>query len=159
MPAKKLSWKLKTLKVLAKIVLGLITIYMFLVWISPTLDIRVEDSLAPNQPFSNPFIIINENFYDVYIVSATFHYKEFKSENLVINASSTTRYILSELKANKEKSIYQINFPYSMWNKALRADMTLSILFKPSFTNITVTEEFDFYVLVSSDGTIRWFQY
>ncbi len=137
------------------VILGLLQLW-------PSVSVTVDKPLEKSEPYTTPFLIKNESIYQIKIISITVFTKNIKAntkniKNLVINNSSTTTYFLEVLDPNK--SIHTISnlihgIPISFVSKA---DISISVLFKPVFINLTFQDDFNYTFYVNSDGNIKWY--
>jgi len=130
----------------------------------PSVSLTVDTPLKNTEPYSTPFLIKNESLYKIKIISVTIFTRNIKAktktiENLNINNSSTTIYILKYLEPKKSIHFFSNLIRGIPLTYISNASITVSILYKPIFTNITFHDDFDYTFYITDKNTLKWYPY
>lgn len=161
----KQRWKsLSCIVSLFTFLLGILTLVSLFYFFSPTIAVSPAEQLHILDPFSVTFEISNQGIRKVYNVKIACHIDELRTprETTIISSGETLEGddILDEdevvpiLKSGKTISARCRSFYANVL--PLKANITLSISYRPSFWLWRSTEPFKFILKRTADGKLIW---
>ena len=134
--------------------------------ILPAISVYPSASLEKSDPFSAPFIIVNNGSFSVYDVEISFEIKKLKTSKK-INVGDATLINTSvevggasEIKANHSLTKFlALNRVFKEMDIIQRSDVELIIKYRPSFFPWKISKIFNFYSHQDSDGSVTWLPY
>jgi len=132
----------------------------------PAISVHPSSSLEPSDPFSAPFIIVNNGSFSIYDVKISFpvNYLKTAKQSGEADVTLTDSDLIvdgaNEIKSHASLTTFlAFNRIFGEMGKLEKSDIELTIKYRPKFIPHVFKKSFNFYSHQASDGTVTWLPY